>query len=737
MSQTSRFQRFSLYLVGQLHNDLLLRRLGLFLSVAAILSGIATYVVLTGSTPYADKSRHVLPLIYLDLTLMLLLAVIIAKRVVELWMERRRGLAGSKLHVQIAVLFAFVAIMPGIFVTVFSALFFNVGVQAWFSEPVRSALTEARVVAEAYLNDHSKMITHDAQEIAQQLSSKIATLVEIPEVLGNQLSVFSEERNLDEALIFDGNNNVIARAYLTFALEFEKVLVDAFEKARQGETVVVTSENSDRVRALIKIDDLTNTYLYIGKFVDPSVLHHVIETKSAIAQYNRLDAQRSGLQITFIVFFSVVALLLLFVAIWAGLTVANLFVRPIGRLIVAADSVSKGQFNITVPSEGSLNNELGALTQSFNHMILQLDSQRRDLVSASVQIDHRRQFMETILARISAGVVSIDDQLAITLVNRRARELIDNLAETEQGASLKVLVPEFTVLLENNTLDEEPLVAQVTLMRSGMTRILQTVIVKDQSTRTGAGYIITFDDVTPLLLAQRKAAWSDVARKIAHEIKNPLTPIQLSAERLKRKYLREITSDPVTFNACVDTIVRQVGQIGKLVSEFSAFARMPEPVMRSENIVELCKQAAFLQKQAYSQIEIKLDLQESEIKIECDATQIGQVLTNLLQNAINALLLPELNGGMVKNPKILIKAWTYYKRCRISIEDNGPGFPVNGRERLTEPYYTTHSKGTGLGLAIVAKIVEDHRGKLELGDSVLGGAKVTMEFELSNKQIGV
>lgn len=733
MMHSSLFHRLSNSLLCYLHNDLLWRRLGLFLSIAAILSGIATYVVLTGATPFSDKTRTVLPLIYLDLTLMLLLAVIIAKRIVELWIERRRGLAGSKLHVQIAVLFAFVTITPGIFVTVFSALFFNVGVQAWFSKPVRSALTEAKVVAEAYLNDHSKAITQDAQEIVLRLNNEIGALVETPEILADRLTHLTEERNIDEALVFDNSNNVIARAYLTFALEFEKVLVDAFEKAKLGETVVVTSEDSDRVRALIKIDDLTGTYLYIGKVVDPSVLRHVVETKSAIAEYNRLDAQQSGLQITFIVFFSVVAFLLLFAAIWAGLTVANLFVRPIGRLITAAESVSKGNFNITVTSEGSLNNELGTLTQTFNHMIKQLDNQRQDLLSASIQIDHRRQFMETMLARISAGVISVDNHLNITLINRRARELVDESLTLDPVNTLASFAPEFCELIQAHEIFDEPLATQVTLVRSGSAKILQVVIVKDNTRARKVGYIITFDDVTPLLMAQKKAAWSDVARKIAHEIKNPLTPIQLSAERLKRKYSKEIHTDPVTFNTCIDTIVRQVGQIGKLVSEFSAFARMPEPVMKAENIVELCKQALFLQKQAYSEIAFDLEAEVANIIIECDALQIAQVLTNLLQNAINALTLPELNGEGVKQPRVRVSVKKQDGRCRISIEDNGPGLPIKGREHLTEPYYTTHSKGTGLGLAIVAKIIDDHRGKLELGDSPLGGAKVSMEFALSSK----
>ncbi|WP_052046183.1 sensor histidine kinase NtrY-like [Candidatus Paracaedibacter symbiosus] len=725
----SPFQQLTNKILALSQSDFLLRRLGLVLSIAAILSGFATYIVLTGSDPFADKSSRVLPLIYLDLTLMMLLAVVVAKRIIELWVARRRGSVGSRLHVQISALFAFVAITPSIFVTIFSALFFNVGLHAWFGQPVRSALSEARVVAEAYLNEHSKTISHDAQEIAAQLSPQIAALVYVPEILAEKLTKLTEQRGIDEAIIFDVNRQVVARAYFTFALEFEKVISNSFDRAQLGEIVVVSSEGGDRVRALMKLDDLTETYLYIGKFVDPAVLQHVAQTKGAIAEYNRLDAQRSGLQITFVLFFSMVALLLLLAAAWAGLTVANLFVRPIMRLITAAEEVSQGNLDVHVTAEGSMNNELGNLAEAFNKMTYQLANQRQDLIKANTQIDQRRQFMETILARISAGVMSIDKNFQIVLMNGRARELLDVKIDPK-NRSLRQISPEFIQLLMENEIETDaPLLKQVTIVRGNMVSILQTGIVVDQSHKKQRGFIITFDDVTPLVSAQRKAAWSDVARKIAHEIKNPLTPIQLSAERLKRRYLKEITNDPATFQACTDTIIRQVSQIGKLVNEFSSFARMPDPEMKPENIIDLARQAIFLQRQAHPEIKFIFNVVDDSLIVDCDADQLGQVLTNVLQNAINAVSLDEIAGSNKPGqPIIQLSIEKSSSKCRVVIEDNGPGFPVQGRERLTEPYYTTHSKGTGLGLAIVAKIVEDHRGKLELTDSHLGGAKVVIEF---------
>jgi two-component system nitrogen regulation sensor histidine kinase NtrY len=469
-----------------------------------------------------------------------------------------------------------------------------------------------------------------------------------------------------------------------------------------------------------------------------------------VDEYQRLDAQRYGVQITFIVFFAVVALLLLLASIWAGLTVANLLVRPISRLITAAEEVSRGNLKIQVESDGSLNNELGNLSQAFNRMISQLYHQRQDLITANTQIDQRRQFMEAILSRITAGVICTEKNGRITLMNRRACELLGYKKRGTNGSEIKdnlaVLAPEiFKVIEAFNLTGEEALIRQVDLVRKDLTRILQVVVVLDQSRRQKTGYIITFDDVTPLLIAQRKAAWSDVARKIAHEIKNPLTPIQLSAERLKRKYLNEIHSTPEVFTSCIDTIIRQVAQIGKLVTEFSDFARMPEPLMRPENSGDLVKQSIFLQQAAHPDISFGFHESQKDILINCDASQIGQVLTNLLQNAINALTLDEFvqrkkfqdTSGQKQPeetptfiPTIMVTTEKTQGKFRLIIEDNGPGLPIEGREQLIVPYYTTHKKGTGLGLAIVAKIVEDHSGTLKLLDSELGGAKMVIELPI-------
>ncbi|MBI1954303.1 MAG: PAS domain-containing sensor histidine kinase [Proteobacteria bacterium] len=702
------------------------RKLPLVLSFAALVLGIVTYIALTRVEPLHEKADWLVPLIYTDLLLLLFLAIFIAKRLVELWLERRRGLIGSKLHIQIVMLFSFVAVVPAIFVAVFSALFFNVGVKAWFSEPVRLAINEASAVAEAYVNEHKNAIKQDASVMVMELRPHVPALVQDTKVFAKILSQMSDAFGLDEALVFSGSQQVVARSYLTFALEFEKILFHAFDAAKVGEIVIMPSEAKDRVRAILKLDPLTDTYLYIGKKIDPSVLKHYQQTQGAVAEYRHLEQERSSLQITFVIFFSLISLLLLLSAIWVGLYLANILIHPIRRLILASEEVALGNLHVRV-EEYHLNNEIDNLTRTFNYMTAQLNSQHQDLVQANLMADRRRQFTENVLASVSAGVIGLNHNQEIHLANEKAHTLLGCI--NLKGLFLEQVVPEFQTLIKEASA-HEPHIQQITLIRRGVHKILQVCVVVEKDDIKKAGFVITFDDITPLINAQRKAAWSDVARKIAHEIKNPLTPIQLSAERLKRRFLKEITSDSETFQTCINTIIRQVSHIGKLVSEFSSFARMPEPILVKENLTKLCQEAFVLQKNAYPNIEFYFNHPDQDIFLDCDHNQITQVLTNLLQNAIDALtsFYDLENNELDKIPKIWLRLQEDEKTVTLSVEDNGPGLPKEGRERLTEPYFTTRTKGTGLGLAIVTKIVEDHRGHFELGNSHYGGARVTLIF---------
>ena len=737
---SSYLHKFSLSFIRFAQDYTLYRRLAAGLSFAAFLSVVVTFIVLVGGKPFTDKSARVLPFIYLDLTLMLLLAVIITKRLVELWVERRRGLAGSKLHIQIIGLFSFITIIPAILVAGFAAIFINVGVQSWFGEPVKAALSEAKEVADSYLKEHMQAIKHDASDIVRELAPQVLALEKNPAAFSKLLTQLAYSRRLSEVVVLNGQRQVVARSMLAFSFEFENLALGrAIDDVHSGEKIAFLAdlgkESIDRVRVLVRLDPLTDTYLYLGKLTDKAVLKHVARTEGAVKEYDRLGEQSASLQLTFILFFAAVALLLLLAAIWGGLTIANLLMRPITRLIVAAEQVSQGDLTVQVMAEG-MNNELGNLAQAFNTMTSQLNSQRKELISANKQIDRRREFIETVLAQISAGVIRLDEKRRIDLVNHRAAALLSESLEKIKKKKLDIVAPELSPLLDKaiHQLPQQ-LNEQITLVRRGLACILQITVIIQQERDIVKGYVITFDDVTALVGAQRKAAWSDVARRIAHEIKNPLTPIQLSAERLKRRYLKEISSDPQTFQACIETIVRQVGQIGNLITEFSSFARMPNPIMKEEDISEICRQAIFLQKQARPSLLFQLQVPDNSVIVRCDAQQISQLLTNLLQNAINALemfySLETLSADQPSSATIALILEVKDEKVLLVVEDNGPGFPKEGRAHLTEPYFTTHTKGTGLGLAIVAKIVEDHRGKLELGDSSLGGAKVTIELPIS------
>jgi two-component system nitrogen regulation sensor histidine kinase NtrY len=639
--------------------------------------------------------------------------------------------------VRLVVLFSLIAVTPTIIVAVFSYLFFSFGVQSWFSERVQSALSASLNVAEAYLREHQNVIRADITAMAADLNREASFLVLNPQRLAQVISTQASLRGLSEAVIFDGNGRIVARSGLSFALEFEPVPQWAIRLARDGEVAVMTSDNDDRVRALIKLGQFDEAFLYVGRFVDPQVLAHMERTQRAVAQYERLEGQRSGFQITFALIFLIVASLFLVAAIWVGINFATQLVRPISDLVAAAERVRAGDLAARV-AEGEADGEFESLSRAFNRMTNQIQTQQSELVEANRQLDERRRFTETVLAGVSAGVIGVDQSGRINLPNRSASLLLATDLDQLVGKQLADAAPEMEALFEEACRRPDRLAQdQISMVRRGRAQTLLVRIAAEREGRDVKGFIVTFDDVTELISAQRKAAWADVARRIAHEIKNPLTPIQLSAERLKRKYLRQISVDPETFSTCTDTIVRHVGDIGRMVDEFSSFARMPAPVIKPENVVEICRQAVFLQQNAHSDISFSLDAPEGDVAIACDARQLSQALINLLKNAAEAI------QGRPGAPADLPAGTVHVRVCEengqgmIVVEDNGKGLPAAERDRLTEPYVTTRAKGTGLGLAIVKKIMEDHGGALILEDREGGGARVKLAFPPGEASVAV
>ncbi len=711
------------------------RSLSYALAAAAVISGITTVAALTAPKSDSFDVATVVSLLYIDGILLLLLCIVVGRRLYLLWQARRMRAAGAGLQGRLVALFSFVAVTPAILVAVFSALFLNHGLEVWFSERVNSALNQSLVVAKSYLDEHRKTISSDALTIANDLNNNAPLLIENQFALNQILTNYSVSRNLSEAIAIDSGGKVLGRSRYSISGTLETILPSAFITADTGKIAVLDSADSERVRALIKLNRFIDTYLVVERFLDTRVSDHISSINKAVGQYKEMKDKRGGFQVTFVVIFAVVALLLLLAAAWIGLTVARQLANPISRLISAAEDVSKGDLSIRVslPDE---DDEIRSLGQAFNKMTGQLETQRDGLIEANRELDERHRFTETVLTGVSAGVIGLDSQGHIHLSNRSAAKLVATDLDAAIGEPLVEIIPEMKSLLDSVMAQKGRMRQdEIDISRDNIALTLHVRIAAEFLQEETIGYVVTFDDVTELLSAQRKAAWADVARRIAHEIKNPLTPIQLSAERLQRKYLKEITTDPDVFETCIGTITRQVEDIGRMVDEFSSFARMPEPSMKIENFSEICRQAVFLEENRYPEIAFHLNTPDTEVKSYCDSQQVSRALTNLLKNASESVIGKiEETGTNPDSGEITINVRPISEKSEtssqvkdlieIEILDNGKGLPVENRDRLTEPYMTTRAKGTGLGLAIVKKIIEDHRGHLHLGDNPDGGARI-------------
>lgn len=723
-------RRLSLRFIIWARRTKLMNALAMILSLAAITSGIATYAALSSWGEAGPDANTVLVLLNIDLFLLLALGILVAWRVARLWSDRRSGATGSRLHVRLAVLFGVVAITPAIVMMVFAALLFTLGVESWFSERVRTALTESAEVAEAYLEEHIQVIRADVLAVANDINRQWPQLNRSEEVLNRFLSTQAALRGLTEAVVFRDDMQVIAKAGYTFALQTgEQIPFGAIAQANLGDVAIVTGEDGDRVRALIRLEALPGSYLYVGRFIDAQVLGRVASTQDAVDEYLLLEGRRSEIEISFTLLFIVVALLLLMVSVWFGLSLATRLARPIVDLIEASERVRRGDLTVRV-EERAASDEVASLGRAFNRMTTRLASQRDALVDANSQLDDRRRFTEAVLSGVTAGVIGLDPEGRITLPNRAASELLGISLDDGIGQPLTELVPEFASLFDSvHENPERTIQTELRVKQANKTRVFLVRLTVEHSDERTVGYVFTFDDITELQAAQRKAAWADVARRIAHEIKNPLTPIQLSAERLKRRYLDKVQDDSGAFEQCTDTIIRHVGDIGQMVDEFSSFARMPQPVMKNKDLSAITRSALVLPETAYPHIRLDVDFPDDPVWIRCDETQVRQAITNILKNALEAI------EAKTKDNREDAGMWIHLRIFRqggyhcLEVTDSGIGLPSDDvRQRLTEPYVTTRAKGTGLGLAIVWKILEDHRGHLNLEDAPDGGARVIFRF---------
>jgi len=704
-------------------------------AILAVVSGCVTYALLTGLVPYTPDRVGLIAMLLINLTLVLSLAALIGWRLARLWATRRSGRAGARLHGRLVFWFSTIAVVPAILVAVFAAVTLNLGLDAMFSAPVKNALGNAVSVAQVYIKEHEASLLGDIRYIADAIQRDPRLFDEERQVraglLFAKLGTVTQQRGLQASYILDSKGHILGSTKRQSLKDPRPPTAADFAQARQG--IVVDTPDNGTVTALVQLQSLNDAYLEVVRVVDPRVFGYYQRTKAAFSEYDRLDQNRSEVALVFALLYAVVSLVVLLAAIWSGLWAANRLVRPISGLIDAAGRVSEGDLEAQVRVERD-DDELATLGIAFNRMTQQLSAQRADLVAAGRLIDIRRRFTETVLSGVSAGVIGIDHDGRITIINRAAARLLNASPEDLESSHYSEAVPELAPLILRAMSEPAGRAGgEVTIKRAGSPRSLSVQVTSERD--SAEGFVVTFDDITDLVGAQRTAAWADVARRIAHEIKNPLTPIQLSAERLQRKYANEITSDPEVFKQCTDTIVRQVGDIGRMVDEFSSFARMPAPVMRRENAQELLQQALFLQRVANPQITFSTDAPKEPVHFEGDGRLISQALTNVLKNAGEGIA-ARIAKGDDEPGRITIALRPNGANFAFRVTDNGIGLPPEHKHRLTEPYVTTRAKGTGLGLAIVRKIMEDHGGDITLADvEGEGGAEVTLTFPFAQKNL--
>lgn len=679
----------------------------------ALLSAFITFIVLADLTPISPTHNVVVTLLLVNAVTVLLLLSIILREVWQVVQARRSGRAAARLHVRIVGLFSVIAAVPAILVAIVASVTLDRGLDRLFSTRTRSAVENSLIVAEAYLRDHAQFVRSDIMIIAFEITRSKTVFEQDPDKLRQFLTFQAAARGLGAAIVIDKDLKVIARANVNINQTFALPPRDALAHITAKEPQIVLLPDANYVAAIIKLEQFDDTYLYVTRLLDPRVVPQLQATRASVTEYAALEARRIGVQVAFALMYTVIALIVLLSAVWIGFNFANRLVAPIRRLIGAANAVSTGNLYVRVPvrqAEG----DLAHLGETFNRMIQELRTQRDDIVHARDVMDSRRRFTEAVLSGASAGVIGVDSKGNVSILNRSAEKLIGRTESEALGQPLTEVLPELVGTMAAVQSGASPQ-DQITISRNNRERNLSVRVTSEQSADSDRGYVVTLDDITELVAAQRTSAWADVARRIAHEIKNPLTPIQLSAERLRRKYGKMINEDRGVFEQCTDTIVRQVDDIRRMVDEFSHFARMPKPVLAAENMADTVRQAVFLMRVGNSEIDINADISEDPMPARFDRRLISQTLTNTIKNATEAIAAvpsEELGKGVIQ-----VNAAREGDDIVIDIIDNGIGLPKENRNRLLEPYVTTREKGTGLGLAIVGRIVEEHGGTIELRDA--------------------
>ena len=685
-----------------------------------ILTGLTVYIL---QGEFGSNLSNVLRFILLiDGIYLLVVIAIVGYSVMRMFAARRAKSAGSRLHMRLSRVFAIVALIPTVLVAVFAVVTLSIGVEGWFSKNVQNVVSSSLSAAKAYKNEQSNDLKVDLKFMAIRLNEYKDTNSFVSDSdLRLQLISYQNliQRGLKEAYIIDENANLRSRGELSYLFGYEEPNQEAMDSAKTGDLFIIEDWPNNEFRGLIKLESFADKYLYISRVVDGNILNLLDKTMESAITYNTMEAQREKILWSYGLLYFGFATFVILSSILLGMLFAERLSRPVGRLAGAAQRLGAGDFDVQVIEEKG-DDEIAMLSRVFNHMTKQVKRQRDDLITANDYTERRRRLFDSVLSGVTAGVIGLSSDGNVGFINLAAEKLLNLNAENHEGKSIKLAVPEFVDLFlliqknENKTQQQE-----IKLTRAGATEILLVrVSARISEDLLVEGYVITFDDVTDLVSAQRLAAWGDVAQRIAHEIKNPLTPIQLSAERLKRKYSPMVGAEEDNLSQYCDVIIRQTNDLRRIVDEFSKFARMPEPIKRCVNITKLLKDVILLFEISSPAIKIKLKNPHGDINVNVDETMINQAFTNLIKNAGEAIeSKAKLNSTNKFDPEIRIFIKKDVNNLEIIIEDNGIGLPTQERSRLFEPYVTNRENGTGLGLSIVKKIIEEHNGSLELLDA--------------------
>jgi two-component system, NtrC family, nitrogen regulation sensor histidine kinase NtrY len=685
--------------------------------MAALLSALTTFLVLADLTFVSPTHNVVVALLAVNFITVLVLLALIGRGIWHLVQARRQGSAGARLHAQILGLFSIIAVAPVVLVAVVASINVNRGLDRQFLNRTHAVIANSVIVSKAYLNEHERSIQVETNAMALDVARAKSVFDQDIDRFRQFFTTQASLRNMQAAMMLRPDGSVIVKADIRLPPGLQEPRLPPAEKlAQMGDDQAATGlvPNTNFMGALIRLKGYDDAYLYVDRVIDPRVIEQIQQTDDNIEDYRNLEARRTSVQLAFALMYAVITLTVLLSAVWLGFAFTNRLVAPIRRLIGAANLVSTGNLHVQVPvrrSEGDLS-QLGA---TFNKMTQELRTQRNDIMRARDLVDSRRRFTEAVLAGASAGVIGVDGNGHVSILNRSAEKLIGASEADALHHPLEDIVPELKDLIEPVRAGQRLVQGQTTIHRNGRDRTVSVRVTSEQSGHADHGYVVTLDDITELVTAQRTAAWADIARRIAHEIKNPLTPIQLSAERLRRKYGKSITEDTGVFEQCVDTIVRQVDDIRRMVDEFSRFARMPKPVMAADNVSDVVRQVVFLQRVGNADIDIEAEIAEDPMPARFDRRLISQGLTNIIKNAGEAVA--AVPPGELERGRIVVSATRIGSEIVIDVIDNGVGLPKENRSRLLEPYVTTREKGTGLGLAIVGRILEEHGGRIELHDA--------------------